>query len=114
MPEEEIKAADLYHYTHYLYGEPFLGSHRGMRFRIAREPLANVFFKKPEEQQKDASFSVTVWPEPFSYEKTSEEKMSQFSFPFTEEGLQQVVECLNSQYREKKELWEEARTAPFV
>ncbi len=83
--------SDLYGFNYYLYGEAYLGSYRGHRFRLAREPLKNVVFSSKEEQSKDASFLADIWPEPWSYEKRDPEETEEERFPFTEEGFKEAV-----------------------
>ena len=112
--KEVIHASDLYGYTHYLYGEAFLGSYGGMRYRVAREPLKKVFYSPQEEWAKDATFLVSVWPEPYSYEKTPDEKKQSFSFPFTDEGRLMAVKCLNRQYFIRKPEWDAAMDAHWI
>ena len=107
--DREIPLSELYSYTHYLYGEAFLGSHQGMRFRLSREPLENVTFRKKEEWAKDASFLLYIWPEPFSFEKTADDDKQSFTFPFTEEGLKEAVECLNREFGNSRDRWRVAK-----
>ena len=70
--EELITSQAMYAYSHYIYGEAYYGSCRGMRFRMAREPLEDVRFA-PVEKQQEGQFMVTVWPEPLSYEKAADD-----------------------------------------
>ena len=83
--------SDLYGFNYYLYGEAYLGSYRGKRFRLAREPLKNVFFFPKEEWGKDAVFLASIWPEPWSFEKKDPLSLSEERFPFTEEGFKEAV-----------------------
>lgn len=103
--EEVITGQKLYKYTHYLYGEAFYGSYKGMRYRMAREPLENVFFKD-KETQESGQFMVTVWPEPNSYTTTADELKKSFFFPFTEQGREDAIRCLNEQYWSRKSDWD--------
>ena len=57
--------------------EAFKGSIKGMRYRV----------KKEEE-----GLEAVVYPEPFCFEATSEEKKIRKMFPFSEEGRQQVID----------------------
>ena len=98
---EAITRASLWGLNHYAYGEAYFGSHRGMRFRVARNPLENVSFRSREEQAKEACLSVSVWPEPYAYAKTPEEDITEQSFPFSEEGMDAAVQWLNEQWRER-------------
>lgn len=69
--------------------EPFTGSYKGMRYRIART-----------EGEGGASLTAVCWPEPFNYEKTPEEQKIQADFPFSEEGLVRIADWLNERYQE--------------
>lgn len=94
-----IQYDDILNFTHYEYGEPFPGSYKGMRYRIARNPLENVHFV-PVDKRGEATLQVAVWPEPFAYDTTKEEKTIR-DFPFTEEGRIEAVDWLNATYEEK-------------
>lgn len=74
--------------------EAYTGSICGMRYRV----------KKEEEE-----LEVCVYPEPFCYEATPEDKKIKISFPFSEEGRQGAVDWINSQYQEKRTVWDEAK-----
>ena len=88
----------MYGFSHYLYGEAYYGSYEGIRFRLGREPLKNVFFSPESEWAKDgeneAFFLATVWPEPWCYEKRDPDKTVEERFPFSEEGLDQAIEWI--------------------
>ena len=47
-----MERSDFYSFEHYEYGEPYLGSCKGVRFRLAMEPLKNpvVDLKKHPEK----------------------------------------------------------------
>lgn len=94
-----IGTKDLFSLTHYEYGEAYFGSERGMRFRVAREPLANVHFT-PADKRGPATLRVTVWPEPDSYQSAPDDRKTVKDFPFTEEGLQQAAAYLNAWHSE--------------
>lgn len=61
--------------------KPFKGSDKGMRYMITKD----------EEVLK-----AYAWPEPFSFEATSEDKKISEEFEFSEEGLAKAVDWLNS------------------
>ena len=91
-----IESDDILSLNFYNYGNPFTGSYQGMRYRIIKQKEA-----KDEEGQilKEEGLLVTIWPEPFAYEKTEETlKISQL-FPFSEEGKVQVIEWLNTSWK---------------
>lgn len=97
----EIKAEELYGFGHYMYGEAYYGSSGKMRFRVAREPLENVFFKSTQEQM-DAEFKAEVWYTPFCYEKTPDTEKTLKMFPFTPDGLVDIVRWLNERSDEQQ------------
>ena len=76
--------------VNFLKKENFTGSDRGMRYRM----------EKTDGEEKTV-LTVTVWPEPYGYDATSEEKKTRKQFDFSEEGLEQGVEWLNKMKRER-------------
>lgn len=83
-----IENSDILSLNYYKSGQPFSGSFRGMRYRI--------------EKLKDESLlKVSVWPEPFSYEKTDEELKKAESFDFSEDGKAEAVAWLNRIYEQE-------------
>ncbi|MBQ4293205.1 MAG: GNAT family acetyltransferase [Lachnospiraceae bacterium] len=73
---------------------PFTGSLRGMHYRVEKT-----------EEDGEVFFSATVFPGPFSSENTPEEKKTTQRFPFTNQGLADVVNWLNERYSEEPEKW---------
>ncbi len=108
MEEKRIKEKDFYHINYYEYGKAFLGSYKGMRFRLARSPLENVFFKSKEEKAAGV-LVATIWPEPFSYDMTPDEEKVSKEFPFTEEGKVAAVDWFNEQYDAHEEEWKNSK-----
>lgn len=104
----EIENKDSYGLTWYEHAQPYLGSHRGMRFRIARDPMEDVSLKSADEKG-DAKFQIIIWPEPMSFEATPEEDKQMAEFPFTVEGKEEMIKWLNEQYREQFDKWEAVR-----
>ncbi|MDW2796021.1 GNAT family acetyltransferase [Clostridium boliviensis] len=70
--------------------EAYTGSMNGMRYRI----------KKEEE-----GLEAAVYPQPFCYEATPDEKKIKAVFPFSVEGREQAINWINEQYVEKQDLW---------
>ena len=106
MEELEIPITEFFGLNHYRYGEAFFGSHRGMRFRLAANPLKKL---KPGEAPVDIMLLATVWPEPWSYGKSSEEERESEEFPFTQGGYEDAVRWINERYSADKHKWDEAR-----
>ena len=48
----------------------------------------------PEESEDDL-FQATIWPGPYSSENTPDEVKQKNTAPFTEEGLQELVDWMN-------------------
>lgn len=102
-----INKKDFFNLTHYEYGEAYFGSYKGMRYRLAREPLENVHFV-PVDKREPATLMATVWPEPLSYARTDDSLKSSENFEISEDGFEKAVEWINCQYEknilmEKKE-----------
>ena len=91
-----IKDDDVLQIGFYEYGQCFTGSDTGMRYRIAREPLENVHFT-PMDKRGEAHLKVTIWPEPFAYDKTAEELKEDKLFEYSQQGLLEAVAWLNQQ-----------------
>lgn len=81
--------------------EKFTGSYQGMRYLIkkaASDTAADADTNTPAPMTD--VFCVTVWPGPYNYETTPEEKKLVKAFPFTLEGKKQVVDWMNAQWKE--------------
>lgn len=76
--------------------EPFSGSHHGMRY----------FFRCDDSKE---SFTVFVYPEPWSFEKTPDSEKQSASFPVTEEGMDDAISWLFEMYEREKEKWHAAQ-----
>ncbi len=79
-------------------------SFEGMRYQVEQYQ---------ENEEADKVLRATIWPEPFCYEKTPEEKKTVETFSYTEEGLDQVYNWLCQQYEERQEQWIQARDNPY-
>ncbi len=86
-----ITSEEILNFNFYTYKEPFTGSDKGMRYRVS------MLAKGSKENEEDL-FEACVWPEPFAEVFTEEEKKTYKSFPFTEEGKEEVVKWLNEQH----------------
>ena len=87
----KIENKASYGITWYEHGQAYFGSHRGMRFRLARNPMEDVALLSPDKKG-DAVFEAVVWPEPVCYE-----------------GKEQMIAWLNEQYETRYEEWEAVR-----
>lgn len=77
-------------------------SYGGMRYQVEQVT-----------EGEEKKLRATVWPEPFCYEKTSEEVKEAKTFDYGEEGLDQVYQWLCDQYQEGRLRWEHARDFPL-
>lgn len=95
-----IEKAEFFNLTHYEYGEAYFGSCEGMRYRLAREPLENVFFTPPEKRSP-AVLLASVWKEPYAYARTPEEEKTSATFEISEEGFDQAIRWIQEQFEQK-------------
>lgn len=77
----------------YIKKEDFTGSYKGMRYRLAKA---------------GEGMEVVIWPQPYNYIKTAEQKKQRKKFPLTIEGKEDAVKWLNEQYINQKQLWDSA------
>ncbi len=81
----------------YLKKAIFTGSFQGMRYRLEKV-----------EQEEGQCLKATIWEGPYNYAVTPEEKKESAEFPFSEEGILQVVDWLNGKWEEEPERWRKA------
>ncbi|MCR5733902.1 MAG: hypothetical protein K6G22_04760 [Lachnospiraceae bacterium] len=82
-----IEKKQILSFNYYNSKKPFTGSDDGMRYRIIKEG--------EDTEESSANFLVSVWPEPFCYEKTDKDKIIETTLPFSEEGYEAIVPYLN-------------------
>ncbi|MBS6517649.1 MAG: hypothetical protein KH353_05545 [Clostridium sp.] len=75
--------------VNFLKKEHFTGSDQGMRYRMEKT-----------DGDGETVLMVTVWPEPYGYDATPEDKKQRKQFAFSEEGIEQGVEWLNQMRQE--------------
>ena len=63
----------------FLKKSPYTGSFKGIRYRIEKQ-----------EEGEGKSLLVYSWPEPYAFLHTPEEEKEKKSFPFSEEGLEEI------------------------
>lgn len=90
----EISRESLWGLSHYTYGEAYFGSCKGMRYRLAREPL---FISKEEADKVQPQLKASVWPEPYAYAHTDGALISETLFPFSEDGMTDACRYFNEQ-----------------
>ena len=89
-----IELSTFFNLMHYEYGEAFFGSYKGMRYRLAREPLENVKFV-PLDKRGPATLMATVWPEPYSYGATDKNLMTSENFEISQESNEFAVDRIH-------------------
>lgn len=78
----------LYKIGFYEFGIPFTGSIgglHGMQYRLARNPLEKVRWKKKEEREGEMLLAE-CWQGPMNYSKTNQENIIKKEFEFSEDG----------------------------
>lgn len=86
-----------FHVLNYIKKEEYTGSMDGMRYML-----------KKKEKEEGAALEVIIWPEPYCYARTDEEKKQRREFSLSMEGVQEAADYLNAMYREQKSVWEQA------
>lgn len=109
-----VNRRDLLHLSFYKKS-PYLGSDGPLRYRIekAEEEIPASDAENGDNSPSDTSetaenagddseksatrtvLKVTIWPGPFSYDKTPEEKMSSKNFEFSEEALDEICDWIS-------------------
>lgn len=84
-----IKAEEFNH-LNYIKKEELTGSDTGMRYML---------------KKSGDCIKVTIWPEPYCYAKTPDDKKIVTEVPLTKEGVEMAREWLNEQHEKIKELW---------
>ena len=77
----------------------YTGSHQGMRYRIE---------KSKTEEDVDI-LKCFIWPGPYGYDVTPAEEKQAEEFPFSEEGICQIVDWLNENWSGQKDRWMKAK-----
>lgn len=76
----------------------FTGSYQGMRYLLRKDEKMVKEAAGEEAAQTEPVLTAVIWPEPFNYAMTAEEKKSSRAFPFTEDGIQAAVAWMNEEY----------------
>lgn len=94
--KEMLERGDFYNLVHFEYGEPDYGSYKGMRYRIALEPLVKLFGMKPADKPEKIMLRAYAWREPWSY--TVAQDKEYMDFEYTEEGINGAIAWLNEEW----------------
>ncbi len=79
---------ERFHVFNYVKKEEYCGSMDGMRYML-----------KKKVQDTETCLEVIIWPEPYCYAKTEEEKKKRKDFAFSPAGVEDAVDWLNEQYK---------------
>ncbi len=83
-----LEVSELMPLNYYRYGEPFTGSLKNLRYRLVRI----------REEGKEDELELCLWPGPFAYGTTEEEKKQRRRLPFSDEGLEEACSVINQEY----------------
>ena len=90
---------DHFHVLNYVKKEEYAGSMNGMRYMLKKKVV-------PRDDQEETCLEVIIWPEPYGYARTEEEKKQRKDFDFSEDGLKEAVVYLNQQFEHQRALWD--------
>ena len=76
----------------YIKKEPYTGSFAGKRFRIWTK-----LHKDENEENEIRIIHTCIYPDEFCYEKTSEDKKVNNTFEFSEKGLQEATDYIETE-----------------
>ncbi len=82
----------------YLKKTEFTGCHQGMRYRL----------EGAEDEAGEKKLKCTIWPEPFNFFKTPDDKKESSFFLFDEDGVADAVAWMNDKLFEERDKWEHA------
>ncbi len=74
----------------------FSGWMGGMRFILKKETV---------EETEETIFHAWVWPGPYIFSVTAEDKKTDATFTFDEEGRKAAVDWINEQYESRIKEW---------
>ncbi|MBQ9504670.1 MAG: hypothetical protein IJU93_06635 [Lachnospiraceae bacterium] len=105
---EKVTYDSVLNINFYKKGAPFLGSIRGMRYRLIKDEIRGVPEGEEEEKVLKTRFKLSVWEEPLSYEDTEAAGISDYYFDFDEDGRKQAVDKINEAYQSEILHWHDA------
>lgn len=86
---------EKFHVLNYVKKEEYTASMDGMRYML-----------KKKDGEEGAKLEAVIWPEPYCYAKTPEEKKQRMEFELTAQGVMEAADWLNGQYTAQKERWD--------
>lgn len=88
-------AKENFHVFNFVNKEDYIASMKGMRYMLHKKSV-----------EDGAKLEVIIWPEPYCYAKTPEEKKQRMEFDFSPAGVEEAADWLNEQYVQQKPLWD--------
>lgn len=85
---------DKFHVLNYVKKEEYTGSTEGMRYMLKKKAAG-----------EETMLEVIIWPEPYGYAKTPEQRKQHKEFLFSQEGLEEAVDWMNEQLVQQADLW---------
>lgn len=73
----------------FLKKSPYTGSKGILRYRIEKK-------EEGEGEDKRKFLLLSIWKTPFAFDKTPKEEITETEHPFSNEGLEEITEVLNS------------------
>lgn len=73
--------------------EDYTGSYQGIRYMLHQETI-----------EAEKKLKVYIWPEPFGFEATPNEKKTSELFDFSEDGLAKAIDWMNERYEMVKNI----------
>lgn len=77
----------------------FTGSYQGMRYQLQKSDRVVREATGEEEAETEPVILAIIWPEPFNFEVTPDDKKHSREFPFTQDGIWEAVDWLNEEHR---------------
>lgn len=77
----------------------FSGSYCGMRYLLEKGERTVTEATETEPAQSEPVIRAVIWPEPYGYEATAEEKKHGHDFPFSQAGIDEAVAWLNEEHQ---------------
>jgi hypothetical protein len=90
----------------YLKKTEFTGSTEGMRYRL--EKLEKKIVADDGEEHVEKALLCTIWPEPFNFHTTPDDRKESREFSFDRDGVEDAVAWMNDRLFAEKEKFEKA------
>lgn len=78
----------------------FTGSYMGMRYLLRKDEKTVKEAQGDEPAKTETVLTAVIWPEPFNYVKTADDKKHDKEFAFSKEGIQDAVAWMNKEYEQ--------------